>query len=196
MTGVKEENFDALYLITTDNAYIKATLLKVIEAQDGYSYYLFKSSKTSKTIKSLRIDPIGTLAGEGNLILQVSDVVIGDQEKMIEQGFLKSFATLRLESPNTIIFSDILEGLDQFSPSSGISKEYTTAKKWADESGSVKITATGNTHNWINLETAGFTFNDGDYVVVRIYNDTTTEVLSLLWNYGNGVILEKGQKLP
>ena len=98
------------------------------------------------------------------------------------------------EEANTLFFFDREVGEDMIlNASEGVSYDFTTDKAYGNEDGSMKVSfANLADQSTVNYVTAGYLFDEGDYVYFNVYNDTQS-ALQLMVEYRAGIRLEQGK---
>jgi hypothetical protein len=84
---------------------------------------------------------------------------------------------------NTLYFFDKANGSDQVSSSDDITFSYSTEVKLGNEAGSLALTVNDEADPQITWNTFGYEFNEGDYVVFYVYNDTDADVVDVSLGY-------------
>ena len=87
------------------------------------------------------------------------------------------------EDANTLYFFDKANGSDQVSSSDDITFSYSTEVKLGNEAGSLALTVNDVENPQINWNMFGYEFNEGDYVVFYVYNDTDADVVDVSLGY-------------
>ena len=108
----------------------------------------------------------------------------------------EEFRSLREQEGNedTVFFFDRKEGLNQLSNASeGVTLSYTEDFVYGDETGSVKFSFSGSEgQKTVEYDESGFSFEDGDWVVLYAYNDLKSAV-QLMTEYTSGLRVGVGQ---
>ncbi len=186
--------------------------MNIIEEENGYATYVFKIAKTTgEMMGGLRITPIGTtkftvnVDGENKIVptaaateIMISNIKIGNAEVMTENNYFEgTLMSDRVgDEANTLFFFDRKDGEKQITQvgTAGMQYSHTTDMAYIGETGSLKVSFPGTAaQNTLYYDIMEYTYEDGDYAVFYVYNDTDTDFISLLFNYDNGVRLAKGE---
>lgn len=214
LKGAEIDKFTILPL-GTDGQYdafgSKLYPVNVLNNENGYVTYLFKIAKMEdQMLGGLRITPIGStnykvmVDGTERVIptakateIMISNVTIGNTDVMRDKNYFEGMLTLdRVGSDaNTLFFFDRKAGEEQVTEiSAGMTYGYTTDKAYASEKGALKVTLPGNVaHNTLKYDMMEYAYNEGDYAVFYVYNDTDSDFVQLMFGYNNSVYLEKGK---
>ena len=107
----------------------------------------------------------------------------------MDNFWLEDLTAARAQDPATLLFFDKpFAEVQVSSVSQSISAcEYTTNFAYGDEAGSLKVSFTKSSVNWVTVDTTADVPVDDGYISLHIYNDSTQDKLvSLGWNGPKG----------
>ena len=97
------------------------------------------------------------------------------------------------EDANTLYFFDKANGGDQLTVAEGVTKSYSTEVKFGTEAGSLALTVDNIEDPEIAWHTLGYEFNEGDYVVFYVYNDSDFDAVDISLGYTHKQTCYNGQ---